>query len=201
MSDSPSTRRVSAHAANLLSASRFVLGAIWLIAFVHGDRRPEVLGPIALAAAVSDFVDGPLARQMRSADTLGRWLDSLADIAFVLTALTCESRAGAIPGYIPALIAVSFAQYAIDSILISGSPTLVRSRLGHWGGVTNFALVLLLAFAPYPRLLAILIREASPLLAIFYLAAIFERVLAYVTIHRHALGASSVVSSRLARGR
>ena len=31
---------VTAQAANLLSASRFVLGAVWLVAFVHGDRRP-----------------------------------------------------------------------------------------------------------------------------------------------------------------
>ena len=174
-------------AANLLSASRFVLAAMWLAAFVHGDRRPEVLGPIALAAALSDFVDGRVARQMRSADQFGRWLDSTADIAFVLIALTCEARAGAIPAYIPILIAVSFAQYAIDSVVISGSPTPVKSRLGHWGGVINFALVLLLAFASCARWPGIVVREASPMLAIFYLAAIFERMLGYVSIYRQAL--------------
>jgi phosphatidylglycerophosphate synthase len=171
-------------AANLLSASRFVLGAMWLVAFVHGDRRPEVLGPIALAAALSDFVDGRVARLMRSADQFGRWLDSVADVAFVLTALACEARAGAIPAYIPVLIAVSFAQYAIDSIVISGSSTPVRSRLGHWGGVVNFALALLLAFASGARWPGIVVREASPLIAIFYIAAIFERMLGYITIYR-----------------
>jgi phosphatidylglycerophosphate synthase len=173
-------------AANLLSASRFVLGAMWLVAFVHGDRRPEVLGPIALAAALSDFVDGRVARLMRSADQFGRWLDSVADVAFVLTALACEAQAGAIPAYIPVLIAVSFAQYAIDSIVISGSSTPVRSRLGHWGGVVNFALVLLLAFASGARWPGIVVREASPLIAIFYIAAIFERMLGYITIYRQA---------------
>jgi phosphatidylglycerophosphate synthase len=173
-------------AANLLSASRFVLGAMWLVAFVHGDRRPEVLGPIALAAALSDFVDGRVARLMRSADQFGRWLDSVADVAFVLTALACESQAGAIRAYIPVLIAVSFAQYAIDSIVISGSSTPVRSRLGHWGGVVNFALVLLLAFASGAQWPGIVVREASPLIAIFYIAAIFERMLGYITIYRQA---------------
>jgi len=170
-------------AANLLSASRFVLAAMWLAAFVHGDRRPEVLGPIALAAALSDFVDGRVARLMHSADQFGRWLDNVADIAFVLTALTCEARAGAISAYIPALIAVSFAQYAIDSIVINASSAPVRSRLGHWGGVVNFALVLLLAFASGARWPGIVVREVSPLLAIFYVAAIFERILGYVTIY------------------
>ena len=173
-------------AANLLSASRFVLGAMWLVAFVHGDRRPEVLGPIALAAALSDFLDGRVARLMRSADQFGRWLDSVADVAFVLTALACEAQAGAIPAYIPVLIAVSFAQYAIDSMVISGSSTPVRSRLGHWGGVVNFALVLLLAFASGARWPGIVVREASPLIAIFYIAAIFERMLGYITIYRQA---------------
>ncbi len=173
-------------AANLLSASRFVLGAMWLVAFVHGDRRPEVLGPIALAAALSDFVDGRVARLMRSADQFGRWLDSVADVAFVLAALACEAQAGAIPAYIPVLIVVSFAQYAIDSIVISGSSTPVRSRLGHWGGVVNFALVLLLAFASGARWPGIVVREASPLIAIFYIAAIFERMLGYITIYRQA---------------
>jgi phosphatidylglycerophosphate synthase len=198
----PCSRRalVKAQAANLLSASRFVFAAAWLIAFVHGDRRPAVLGSIALCAALSDLADGPLARQMRSAHGFGRWLDSLADIAFVLTALSCEAQAGVIPVYIPFLIGISFAQYAIDSIAISSSALPVRSRLGHWGGVTNFALVLLLAFAPYPQRPAIVIREASPLLAIFYFAAIIERTLRYVTI-QYPVPSLSVVSSRLARGR
>ncbi len=173
-------------AANLLSASRFVLGAMWLAAFVYGARRSEVLGPIALAAAVSDFVDGRVARLTPSVDQFGRWLDSVADIAFVLTALICEAQVGAIPTYIPALIGVSFAQYAIDSIVISGSPTPVRSRLGHLGGIVNFALVLLLAFGADARWPGIVAREASPLLAIFYFAAIFERMLGYVATYRQA---------------
>lgn len=173
-------------AANLLSASRFVLAAMWLAAFVHGYKGPEVLGPIALAAALSDFADGRVARKTRSAGQFGRWLDSVADIAFVLTALACEAQAGAIPAYIPVLIAVSFAQYAIDSIVISGSSTPVKSRLGHLGGIVNFALVILLAFASGARWPGIVAREALPLLAIFYVAAIFERMLGYVTTYRRA---------------
>jgi len=171
-----------ARIANLLSASRFVLGAAWLIAFAYGARSPEIFGPIALIAAVSDFVDGRVARQAHSSDTFGRWLDNLADVVFVLTALTCEVVAGAIPAYIPALIATSFVQYAVDSVLISHSSAPVKSRLGHWGGVVNFALVLLLAFAPYPRWPGMLVREASPLVAVFYLLAILERARSYGSV-------------------
>jgi phosphatidylglycerophosphate synthase len=150
-----------------------------LVAFLYDVRRPDILGSIALSAAISDFADGRVARHTHSTDAFGRWLDNLADVAFVLTALTCEVLAGAIPAYIPALIAVSFFQYAIDSVLISGSSAPVRSRIGHWGGVVNFALVLLLAFAPYPRWPGMMVRAASPLIAIFYLLAILERLLSY----------------------
>jgi phosphatidylglycerophosphate synthase len=144
---------------------------------MSGDRRPEILGSIALAGAISDFFDGRVARRMNSADRFGQWLDSLADIVFVLTALACEAHAGAIPVYIPTLIAASFTQYVIDSLMICGSSTPVKSRLGHWGGVINFTLVITLAFAPPPQWP--LLRAGAPLIAIFYLAAIFERTLSY----------------------
>ncbi len=116
---------------------------------------------------------------MGSAGRFGRWIDNLGDIAFVLTALACEALVGAIAAYIPALIAASFAQYAVDSLVIEGGSTPVRSRLGHWGGVINFALVILLAWAPPPRWPARIVRELSPLIAILYLAAILERALGY----------------------
>jgi phosphatidylglycerophosphate synthase len=189
LSDRPSPRRHSiarAQLANLLSASRFVLAGLWLVAFISGNRGPGVLGSIALAAAISDFADGRIARRLGHADGVGRWLDPLADIGFILTALSSEALAGAIPIYLPVLIACSFAQYAIDSVAISGSAKPVKSRLGHWGGIINFALVLVLAWTP-PRLLpARLVRLVSSLLALFYIAAIFERTLDYWRWERFA---------------
>jgi len=192
---------VGTHTANALSASRFVLAALWLAAFVHGYRRPEVFGPIALGAALSDLVDGPVARRMCCADRFGRWLDNIADIAFVLTALLCEACAGAIPTYIPILIAASFAQYAVDSILVSGAPVPVRSRIGHWGGIVNYGLVLLLAFAFGSQWSGLLLRDFSPLLAVAYFAAIIERAQQYPGVPFHASAVSRAVISRLARGR
>jgi phosphatidylglycerophosphate synthase len=170
---------VVTQAANLVTASRFGLAVMWLLAFRFGYGSPGVLGSIAVAGAFSDFIDGQVARHTHSADALGRWLDNLADIVFVLTALICEASAGAIPLYMPALIAASFAQYTIDSILIRRSPSPVRSRLGHWGGVLNFLLVIVLSFAPPPRLAGTLVRNASPLIAVFYIAAMLERALGY----------------------
>jgi len=136
-----------------------------------------VLGTIAIAGAVSDLLDGRVARRMGIVGGVGRWLDSIADIVFVLTALTCEAWTGAIPLYIPMLIALSFSQYAIDSMLLSGAP--IKSRLGHFGGIINFALVIVLGLAPPPALPGAIVRALCPLLAVFYIAAIAERVIGY----------------------
>jgi phosphatidylglycerophosphate synthase len=136
-----------------------------------------LLGTIAIAGAVSDLLDGRVARRMGIVGGVGRWLDSIADIVFVLTALTCEAWTGAIPLYIPMLIALSFSQYAIDSMLLSGAP--IKSRLGHFGGIINFALVIVLGLAPPPALPGAIVRALCPLLAVFYIAAIAERVIGY----------------------
>jgi phosphatidylglycerophosphate synthase len=149
-------------AANGLSASRFVLAGLWMAAYAPGDRRAAVLGPIALAAAASDFADGRLARRAGSVDQFGRWLDAIADIT-----------------YIPVLIALSFVQYALDSVVILGSSVPVASRLGHWGGAFNYILVTTLAFAAPPRLPGRIIQQAAPLIGLLYLAAIIERALNY----------------------
>src|SRR5712664_3682670 len=111
--------------------------------------------------------------------SFARAASALADIVFILTALSSEALVGAIPIYIPVLIACSFTQFAIDSVAISRSSTPVKSRIGHWGGVINFALVLVLAWTPPPLLPASLVGQISPLFALFYLAAIFERALNY----------------------
>ena len=179
--------------ANLLSASRVVLGAMWLWAFVRNDRRCIVLGTIALCAALTDLVDGPLARRVGSASPLGRWLDSFADVAFVLTALSCEAAVGAVPAYIPILIATSFAQYVIDSILISGVEAPVSSRLGHWGGVLNYVLVIVLT--SQFKWLVLAVHACAPAFAIFYLSAIIERTFGYDAIWRRVRRPSPVRDS------
>jgi phosphatidylglycerophosphate synthase len=165
-------------AANLLSVARFVLAIAWLFAFEDGYRSAAALGGIAIAGAISDLLDGRVARRMGIAGGVGRWLDAIADITFVLTALACEASARAIPFYIPMLIALSFSQYAIDSMLLAGAP--IKSRLGHFGGIINFALVIVLGFAPPPTMPGNVVRALCPLLAIFYVAAIAERIVGYV---------------------
>jgi hypothetical protein len=174
-------------AANLLSAHDFSWQS-WFAVYASGNRRPALLGPIALAGAASDFADERLARLTGSADEFGRWLDAIADIVFVLTALTCEAHAGSIPTYIPILIALSFAQYAFDSIVILGSakpPRPLRRRHELRSGDH----ARMRAAAPL----------AAPLIGILYLAAIIEPAVSYRPSHpiiRRTRFSNSLVSLR-----
>jgi phosphatidylglycerophosphate synthase len=165
--------------ANLVSASRFILACIWVAVFFAHRSHPQILRAIALGGAVSDFLDGRIARWTHSASQFGRWLDSAADIVFILTLLSCETYAGVIPVYLPALVAVSFAQYVVDSVLIRGSAVPVKSRLGHWAGVFNYIIVIVLAWAPPPRAAGRLLQDLAPMIGLFYLAAMCERALSY----------------------
>ncbi len=161
---------------NGLSALRFALAAIWVELAAHGHDGRLAYTIVALAAAGSDFIDGRIARRLGVASGSGRWLDGIADVTFVLAALICEASVGAIPLCIPLLIALSFSQYVIDSIVI-GQPAAgpIRSRLGHWGGIINYALVITLAISPPPALPGAMVRDLAPLIALFYIAAISER--------------------------
>ena len=165
---------------NGLSALRFALAAVWIELAAHGHDGRLAFTIVALTAAGSDFIDGRIARRLGVASGSGRWLDGIADVTFVLAALFCEANAGAIPFYIPILIMLSFSQYALDSFVIGARASgPLKSRLGHWGGIINYALVITLAIAPPPALPGAIARGAAPMLALFYVAAISERAWLY----------------------
>jgi phosphatidylglycerophosphate synthase len=173
--------RFVAQSANLISASRFVLASIWIPVFFHDRGQSYTLGAIALLGAASDVFDGRIARWTHSASHFGRWLDSVADIVFVLAALSCEAYAGVIPVYLPTLVGASFAQYAVDSVLIRGSMVPVKSCLGHWAGIFNYIIVVTLAWRSALRFPEKLFRDLTPLIALLYLAAMLERAWFYRT--------------------
>jgi len=167
---------MSSQIPNGLSALRFALAAIWVELAAHGHTGRAPYLTIAIIAAGSDFIDGRIARRLGVASNRGRWLDGIADVTFVIAALWCEAIAGVIPFYIPVLIAISFSQYALDSIIIARAASgPIKSRLGHWGGIVNYAMVIALAFSAPDGAIAIAVHALSPMVAIFYVAAIVER--------------------------
>jgi CDP-diacylglycerol---glycerol-3-phosphate 3-phosphatidyltransferase len=164
---------------NALTISRFVLAAAWIVlARVAPDAFPA-FAALAVVAAVTDFIDGRVARRLGVAHDAGGWLDSIADVTFVLAALGCYASARQLPWSIPLLIALSFGQYTFDSVWLHRADAPVRSRLGHWGGIINYALVLAMALTGPESMARSYLLKGVPIVELFYIAAIIERALAY----------------------
>jgi CDP-diacylglycerol--glycerol-3-phosphate 3-phosphatidyltransferase len=74
---------------NLLSVLRVLLAPGVALAFALFDRpdADRIAVAVFLAAAVTDYLDGVLARALRQESAFGRMLDPIADKAMVLTAL------------------------------------------------------------------------------------------------------------------
>jgi phosphatidylglycerophosphate synthase len=132
------------HAANATTALRIALTPAFLCSVVRaqdGGSGWPAAGLFAIVA-LSDFVDGRIARRLGAESRGGRVLDHAADIAFILAALGLYVRLDVVPWWVPGSIAVAFATYVIDSLRRSGArPSLIGSRIGHLGGVCNYALI------------------------------------------------------------
>lgn len=180
-STKPRERRggLVAQTPNVLTTSRFALAAAWVVLARVAPEAFPAFAALAVVAAVTDFVDGRIARRLGVAHATGGWLDSIADVTFVLAALGCYASARELPWSIPLLIALSFGQYAFDSRWLHRANAPVRSRLGHWGGIINYALVLAMALTKPQSVARLYISEVVPIIELFYIAAIIERALAY----------------------
>lgn len=129
-------------AANALSASRVAMVpvAVWSLL---ADAATATCAVFAWVIA-SDLLDGALARRAARASPLGTLIDHGADATFVTALAGFGAWLGVLPVALPALIALAFVQYVLDSRVPQGG-ALRRSRLGRWNGIAYFAVTALAA--------------------------------------------------------
>ena len=124
--------------ANGLTAARLVaapLVALAILREAHG-----LAFAVFVAAVLSDFIDGPLARRFGDASPLGGVFDHATDAAFVTAGTGALAAVGQAPQPLPWLIAAAFIQYVVDSRVARGRP-LRASALGRWNGVAYFVVL------------------------------------------------------------
>jgi len=127
---------VTAHA---LTAARLLLAAPFALWMWRGDTASAWLAAAAIVVAIAtDLADGVVARKLGTASAAGRAFDHASDFLFVTGGLLGGALRGAFPLLLPALVAVAFAQYVIDSYLLRRERQLVMSNLGRWNGVLYF---------------------------------------------------------------
>lgn len=135
---------VRRHAANLLTLLRVALAPAFAaaVAAAEGGATGWWAALLFALVAVSDALDGWVARRFGTVSRAGRALDHGADIVFLLTALGTYVGMGAIPWWVPASVAASFGLYVVDARWPPPAPPRWRAdRVGHFGGVANWVLV------------------------------------------------------------
>jgi CDP-diacylglycerol--glycerol-3-phosphate 3-phosphatidyltransferase len=130
---------------NAITVSRLFLtaGFILFVAFesTWGHFTALIL---FIIAAISDFVDGWLARKMNLITPLGKLLDPLADKILVCSAFVFLTAEGLCPVWITALIiGREFLVTGLRQIAIEAGQVLAADRLGKWK--TAFQLTYLIA--------------------------------------------------------
>jgi phosphatidylglycerophosphate synthase len=122
-------RRAKLMIAHALTAVRLVLIAPFAC-WMYADT--------ARAADASDFLDGAVARRLGTQSALGRAFDHGTDCAFVTCGLAALAARDGVPWLLPALVALAFAQYVVDSYWLHRQRELRMSELGRWNGILYF---------------------------------------------------------------
>ena len=134
------------HAANAVTVLRVLLTPVflWCVATAGVPGRALAAAGLFAIIAGSDFVDGWVARTLRATSNAGRLLDHASDICFVVASLSLYCWLGLVPWWAPVSVASAFAAYVGDSWWQRQRNQwlqLIGSRIGHVGGVLNYALI------------------------------------------------------------
>lgn len=130
---------------NAITVSRLFLTAGFIL-FVAKESTWGHLTALILfiIAAISDFVDGWLARKMNLVTPLGKLLDPLADKILVCSAFVFLTAEGLCPVWVTALIiGREFLVTGLRQIAIEAGQVLAADTLGKWK--TTFQLTYLIA--------------------------------------------------------
>lgn len=130
---------------NAITLSRLVLTAAFVLFVALEATWGHITALILfMIAAISDFVDGWLARKMNLVTPLGKLLDPLADKILVCAAFVFLTAEGVCPVWITALIiGREFLVTGLRQIAIEAGQVLAADNLGKWK--TTFQLIYLIA--------------------------------------------------------
>lgn len=98
---------------NLLTALRLVLAPV--VAWRLLEHDVEGAFWLFVLAAITDFLDGNLARWLNQRSVLGAWLDPIADKVMLLTTLSMLALTGLLPMWLLYVVAVR------DMVILAGA--------------------------------------------------------------------------------
>ncbi|MGO1469302.1 MAG: CDP-diacylglycerol--glycerol-3-phosphate 3-phosphatidyltransferase [Tissierella sp.] len=133
---------------NKITFCRVLLVPIFIIMFyIDIPNNQFYAGLIFVIAALTDSLDGYLARKNSQVTNLGKFIDPLADKLLVSAALILLVEAGTIPGWVViTIIAREFTITGFRIIAASEGVTIAASSLGKFKTITQLIAIALLLF-------------------------------------------------------
>jgi CDP-diacylglycerol--glycerol-3-phosphate 3-phosphatidyltransferase len=124
-----SLREDAVNLPNLLTMLRVVLIPVALFLIVEGTPTANFWAAMVYAvSAVTDFLDGWLARRMGLESVLGKFLDPLADKLLVVSSLVAMVAMARVPAWVVILIVAR--ELSITSLRSAKASRSARARVG-----------------------------------------------------------------------
>lgn len=119
---------------NAITFSRLVLTGVFVAAAASDNQLGAWIALISfVVAAISDFLDGWLARKLGLVTPLGKLMDPLADKVLVSAAFVFLSEKGFAPVWVTVLIiAREFMVTGLRQIAVEAGHVMAADRLGKW---------------------------------------------------------------------
>ncbi|MGB8170839.1 MAG: CDP-diacylglycerol--glycerol-3-phosphate 3-phosphatidyltransferase [Chthoniobacteraceae bacterium] len=142
---------------NQLTTARFGLTAIFVVALSSDWRFGHIAGlVIFVAAGITDYLDGDIARKRQLVTDFGRLMDPLADKIMMAAAFICLVPLHAFPAWVAiVIISREFAITGLRLLAASKGVVLPSERLGKhktvWQIVTVCFFLVLLSLAELER--------------------------------------------------
>ncbi len=150
----PQGHGVSLNLPNKLTLARIFLVPFIIVFLIAGEKVPNyTAGAIFLAAVLTDWLDGRIARSTRQVTTLGKLLDPIADKLLISTALISLVQVGRAPAWMVVLIVGrELAITGLRTIAASQSIIIHASDFGKYKMLAEVVAVTLLILDWSPRL-------------------------------------------------
>lgn len=135
---------------NLLTMGRFILVPFVAWRLLKGDLSGAFV--YFAVAAVTDFLDGFLARVLNQKSALGAWLDPLADKAMLLTVILLLADHGILPVWMALIVVlrdVTVLAGAAAWLNLTGHLDVAPTLAGKTATFAEFVLVCLLLGQPF----------------------------------------------------
>jgi phosphatidylglycerophosphate synthase len=126
-----------------------VLPFVWLFVAAAESADPGTAAALAgvyVAVALSDLIDGKLARLAGTAGPGWGRMDVAADMTFNLASLACAAGLGRIGFWVPASVALLGGRFLLRLLGMGRLAAIAYDRLGNLAGVLYYLLVGLIVF-------------------------------------------------------